>query len=587
LKALAPEPPFLVFPDRAGGFFVFHQPQAVFSGPELSAAESFAQTHDAWLAGGLEYAAAEGPAPGWWGVFPAPMAASWNDLEGWADPGPVFTIPLGSPVSQDQYATAFAGVRAALVSGVTYQVNLTFPLEGRAVAGSWSWRSALRLWLELVRDQGREASFAVLGPADQPTPILVSASPELFFQREGPTVEARPMKGTAIRHSDPARDAAHRHELATGTKTRAENLMVTDMLRNDLGRLAVPGGISVPQLFEVEAYPTVWQMTSTVRAQVPAELTLTALMGALFPCASITGAPKVSTQRVITATEAFPRGWYTGTLGWHRPGSPLAGPTRSRFSVLIRTLVFGETGAFRLGVGGGVVWDSTAEGEWAEAWAKARFLASSRRTFSLTEAILWEPGAGYFLLPEHEARLQAACRDFGGTLVPGTLEAELDTEVARLHAAGLPSPFKLRVLVDPQFRLRVEGEPLPFLPDELKVGLAPRAFGPDSLVFRKYKTTDRRVYDENKRSGVDQTIHFNERGELTESTSMTLVLEKEGRFLTPALSSGLLDGTFRTQLLAEGRLEEAVLPVGALEEAERVWLVNSVRRWKATKLISG
>ena len=575
----------MVFPDQAGGFFVFHEPLACFPGAELDAAEGFARGQDAWLAGGLEYAAAEGPAPGWWGVFSRPLGASWADLELWADPSPVLTGPLSSPVSEADYHASFDQVRDALRSGITYQVNLTFPVEGQAVAASWSWRSALRLWIELIKDQGREASFAVLGTKDRPFPILVSASPELFFQREGAVVEARPMKGTATRHPDPASDAAHRHELATSSKTRAENLMVTDMLRNDLGRLAEAGGVSVPRLFEVEAYPTVWQMTSTVRARVAADLSLNALMEALFPCASITGAPKVSTQRVIAQAEAFPRGWYTGTLGWHRPGSPAAGPTRSRFSVLIRTLVFDETAAFRLGAGGGVVWDSTPEGEWAEAWAKTRFLVSTRRKFDLTEAVLWEPEAGFFLLFEHEARLAAACREFGGALVPGKLKSELEAEVSRLQGLGLPGPFKLRVLVDPRFQLRAEGEALSWLPDVLTVALAPRPFGPESLLYRKYKTTDRRVYTENKVPGVDQTIYFNEKGELTESTSMTLVLEKDGKFRTPALSSGLLDGTYRARLIADGVLEEVVLPVEALAAADKIWLVNSVRRWKAATMV--
>jgi len=278
------------------------------------------------------------------------------------------------------------------------------------------------------------------------------------------------------------------------------------------------------------------------------------------------------------------RGWYTGTLGWHRPGSPVAGPSRSRFSVLIRTLVFGQDGAFRLGVGGGVGWASTDQGEWDEAWAKTRFLGPTVRTFSLTEAILWEPGPGYFLLEEHERRLRSACEAWGGRLDPAGMVRALDAEVARLAGAGVAAPYKLRVLVDPEFVLSVQGEPLPPMADVLTVALATRPFGPESLLWRRFKTSNRRVYDEARVPGADQTLHFNERGELTESTSMNLVLERDGRMLTPALSAGLLDGTYRSRLVALGELTEAVLTVDDLRSADRIWLVNSVRRWKSARL---
>lgn len=590
MNALLPlKPPFLVFPDQAGGFLVFAAPCEVFAGAELAAAEAQARRQAGWLAGGLQYAAAESSALGWWGVFERPYGVTREDLELLADRSPVVTGPLVPVLSHAQYDAGFERVRAALATGLSYQVNLTFPLEGLAVSGSpWSWRAALRLWLDVTAAQGREAVFAALGDEIHAEPLLVSASPELFFSREGSTVRARPMKGTALRNPDSARDALLRHELATSPKTRAENLMVTDMLRNDLGRVALPGGVTVPQLFEVEAYPTVWQMTSTVQAEVEPDLSLSSLMEALFPCASITGAPKVSTQAVIAEAEPISRGWYTGTLGWHRPPSAIGGQARSRFSVLIRTLVFdSDPGAFRLGVGGGVVWDSTAEAEWQEAWAKTRFLANTARAFDLTEALLWEPGSGWFLLPEHEARLAAACRDFGGPFSPSELRSALDNEVSRLLSAGLAGPFKVRVLVDPQFRVSVHAEPVSSQPDELTAALAPRPLGPESLLWRRYKTSDRRVYTENQVEGVDQTLYYNERGELTESTTMTLVLEEDGEFVTPALSCGLLAGTYRDRLLTEGQLREAILPIARLATADQVWLVNSVRKWKRVRLVGG
>jgi para-aminobenzoate synthetase/4-amino-4-deoxychorismate lyase len=575
------QPPLVIVPDREGGFLVFSRPLSIWDGPALAQAEALAREHGAWLAGGLRYAEAETEAPGWWGVFEQPVVMSPTELAAEADPSPVIIGPLLVESNRDAYGRSFAVVREELARGTTYQTNLTFAVTGRAVsAPAWSWRSALRLWLELTAAQGREAVFAVLD--ELATTVVASASPELFFARLGDEVETRPMKGTAPRDPDPARDAAHRHELATSVKNRAENLMVTDMLRNDLGRLAVPGGVSVPRLFEIEEYPTVWQMTSTVLAHLKPGISLAGLMAALFPCASITGAPKLSTQHLIARVEDSPRGWYTGTFGWYKPGSALSGPDRGRFSVLIRTLTLNGP-EFRLGVGGGVVWDSTAEEEYAEAWAKTRFLDATRRSFSLTEALLWEPEGGFFLLDEHERRLAAACRDFGGTLDIKALRHALDAEVSRLRVVS-PGPFKLRVLIDPSFAVRVEGEDVGTMPETLTVALATKPLRPETLLWRRYKTTIRGVYDALKVPGADQTIYYNERGELTESTSMNLVLETGGRFLTPALSSGLLDGTFRSRLIAEGRIEEAVLSIDSLKTADTIWLVNSVRRWKKAVL---
>lgn len=581
-----PAPPFLVFPDQEGGFFVFQDPLGVWAGGELADAEAQARSVGGYLAGGLQYGPFGPGSPGWWGVFSRPAAVTRAVLESWADPCAVVVGALSSSLSEDEYGHRFAAVRTALAAGESYQANLTFPIRGKAVSGPpFAWPSALRLWLDLIAGQGREASFAVLGTKGRPGTILVSASPELFFRGEGASVETRPMKGTALRHADPVADAASRQELEVSLKNRAENLMVTDMLRNDLGRLAVPGSVTVPRLFEIEGYPTVWQMTSTVRAELAAGTTLSALMAALFPCASITGAPKVRTQQILEAVETSPRGWYTGTLGWYRPGSAIDGPGRSRFSVLIRTLVFeGTSGDFTLGVGGGIVWDSTPGDEWAEAWAKTRFLDPVLRRFSLTEAVLWDPDTGFFLLEDHEARLTSACRAFGGSLVEGQFTQALDREVRRLVASGTEGPLKLRASVDPGFNLQVEGESLSAMPEVLSVSLAARPFGPETLLVRRFKTTARRVYEEAKVPGADQTLHYNERGELTESTSMTLVVEKDGQMFTPALAAGLLDGTFRSHLVRLGDLIETTLWVEDLADADRIWLINSVRRWKPVRI---
>jgi len=566
LNPSRPCPPFLLFPDQGGNFLLFAEPWAVFE--SVHQAERAAQEKDGWLAGGLPYPdrAAAPESAGWWGVFPRPQTQTLAQVKIWADQGPVFAGPLVPEVSPVEYQHAFEQVHAALKRGDSYQVNLTFRLRGRAASGqAWGWPSALRLWLDAIPGQTNAACFAVLGTKEQPFPVVVSASPELFFRQEGSTVWSKPMKGTAPASSSPDLTA----------KLKAENLMITDMVRNDLGQVAVPGSVAVPQLFEWERYPTVWQLTSTVRAGLPPSLTFARLAEALFPAASITGAPKHRTREIIAQVEASPRGWYTGTLGWHRPASAIDGPALSRFSVLIRTLVFeDDEPRFVLGVGGGIVWDSQVNDEWDEALTKARFLKPVQRDFDLVEALLWQPETGYSLLKEHTARLSAACRDFGGTWN----QTEWDELLANA-SAGLTEPSKVRVLLSPDFRLAAEAETIKISPGSLSYALAAEPCGPETLLWRRYKTTRRGIYNASRVPGADQTLHFNQRGELTESTTMNVVLEIGGKKLTPALSSGLLDGTLRRHLVDKGELKEQVLLVDDLKKADRVWLINSVRGW--------
>jgi para-aminobenzoate synthetase/4-amino-4-deoxychorismate lyase len=527
-------------------------------------------------------------------VFERPEFWSFEQVAAFASLAKVWVSPLQPEWDDAAHEQAVSGVKAALRAGESYQVNLTFCLNGRAFAGSsdsapWGWATALRLWLDLLapggdlsKGQGQNGAFAWFGPGN---PLIVSLSPELFFERSAETVFAKPMKGTATRHAEANLDAQARDQLFQSPKERAENLMITDMIRNDLGRLAVAGSVQVPQLFSVEAYPTVWQLTSTVTARVPPTTSLADLFAALAPCASITGAPKLSTQRLIAELETQPRGWYTGTLGW-------SGPSNSHFNVLIRTLVFSDQGKpdFRLGVGGGIVWDSDAAREYAEALAKSRFLHSRQRDFDWLESVLWEPQTGFFLADLHRQRLLLSCRSWGepdrpelasGAVWQRLLDEAVESVVASDPAQG--HPLKVRVLLGLGGRFFTEAAPLDPQPDELTWVLAEEPLTDAELLFRQHKTTRRDVYTQAKLADADQTVFFNQRGELTESSSFNLVLDIGGELVTPALSSGLLAGTFRQHLLDRGMVHEAAIPVSALAKAEAVWFINSVRRWKKGK----
>ncbi len=550
----------------------------MFEGTDLQHAEALIDSQGGFLAGGWQYAPAETLAPGWWGVFPTVELLDRAALLALASQEVPFLSSLFPEWEPADYNPAFQAVRQALADGDTYQINLTFGLTGRALtAETWSPRAALRLWLELLapdgkpeNGQGAEGVFAWLGEA---FPLIVSLSPELFFERQGSHLKARPMKGTALRDANPLRDQANRRQLAASEKDRAENLMITDMLRNDLGRLAVPGSVKVPRLFEIEGYPTVWQMTSTVEAELPARAhRLETLLTALAPCASITGAPKLRSQQLIAAVESSPRGWYTGTLGWSTAEA-------AHFNVLIRTLVF-ESAAhpeFRLGVGGAVVWDSVLEAEYAEAIAKSRFVRSRQRDFDLLESLLWEPEAGYFLSREHFERLSASAAYWGSRVDRQVFDRVLNELPRAAH------PLKVRVLLKPDGRLVAEAAPLGASPPVVTWALARRPWDSATRLLREHKTTARAVYDELAVPGADQTIYWTPEGLLTEGTTTNLVVQRGEDFRTPALSAGLLPGTFRRHLLETGVVREAELTADDLRAADTVWLVNSVRRWQKGK----
>jgi para-aminobenzoate synthetase/4-amino-4-deoxychorismate lyase len=456
------------------------------------------------------------------------------------------------------YARALTCIQEHIAAGDTYQVNYTFPLEADFAGDPEALFARL-----LAAQRPSQAAFLDLGRF-----ALASSSPELFFRRERDHLTTRPMKGTSVRGLTAEEDDRCAVALQASLKDRAENLMIVDLLRNDLGRVARFGSVRVPALFEVERYPTLLQMTSTVIATSGAALP--EVLAALFPCGSITGAPKRRTMEIIAALEPSPRGVYTGAIGWAAPDGTAS------FNVAIRTAVVDrEKSRVVFGVGSGVVADSTAESEYAECLLKARILHEP--AFSLIETLAFTPQDGYWLLDDHLARLISSARYFGVRIEVERLCRDLLALGARLEG-----PHKVRLLVDQGGESRLEALPLP--PPKgrpLRVGLARNAVESRS-VWLYHKTTRREVYDVAlaSRPDCDDVLLWNERGELTEASSASLVLEAAPGLVTPPLSCGLLPGLFRARLLAAGRVREEVVRAADLAPGRRIFLVNSVRGWR-------
>ncbi len=485
--------------------------------------------------------------------------------------GPPGSYRLGRwrpAVRRAEYRATVAAIRAAIARGETYQANYTFPLVA-------PFQGDLDAWYRDLRAAQGPGLAAWLDLGDT---VVLSISPELFFRRDGDRVQARPMKGTAARGRWAEEDEAAGRRLADSAKDRAENVMIVDLVRNDLGRVAVPGTVRVPRLFEVERRPTLWQMTSTVEARLRPGVTLAELLGALFPCGSVTGAPKAQTMRLLRQIEREPRGFYCGAIGLLRPGGDAI------FSVPIRTLTADRrAGTVRLPVGSGVTWCSGADDEYAECLLKARFARARPRRFDLLETLRLEDGR-YAYLHGHLARMRASARYFGFPWRTGAALAAL-RERRALHPH---EAWRVRLLAGRDGGFRTEAAPLPgsFGPRRLALDDRP-VQSRDVLLY--HKTTRRSLYDRalRRHPEADDVLLVNERGELTESCFANLVLTIDGRRLTPPLDAGLLPGIARRALLRQGEIEEADLTPADLARAEAIHLVNSVRGWMPAEGVGG
>ncbi len=502
------------------------------------------------------------------GLYPQPRLIS---LPQPASPKPAL---IWSPtVSRATYNSAIQQIKHHIADGRTYQVNYTMRLQTDFNADAWNF------FLHLAQGQNNHAAYIDMGRF-----VVASASPELFFQLDGETVTCRPMKGTTRRGRTTLEDAEQAQWLKDSEKNRAENVMIVDMIRNDLGRIAKTGSVNVPELFETEKYPTLWQMTSTVQATTDAPLTK--IFSALFPCASITGAPKVSTMRIISELETTPRKIYTGSIGYIAPNC------KAKFNVAIRTaLIDRETKTAEYGVGGGIVWDSESGDEYEEALLKARVLTESPPQFSLLETMLWTPEEGFFLRKKHIARLLDSAEYFGfSSSRRGGVPPPLSTEILETHlnkvSSKFTSPQRVRLLIDKFGEIQIEHTPFESIDKSLRVHLANKPINSND-VFLFHKTTHRAIYENAKKNfpNFDDILLFNERGELTEFTIGNLVVKMEGKFYTPPISCGLLAGTFREYLIETGQVVERIIRVDEIEKCEKIFFVNSVRKWQRVEII--
>jgi para-aminobenzoate synthetase/4-amino-4-deoxychorismate lyase len=374
------------------------------------------------------------------------------------------------------------------------------------------------------------------------------------------------MKGTAARHTPPA-------ALAASEKDRAENIMIVDLIRNDMGRLAPPGGVRVEDLFRIDPYPTVWQMTSRVIAE-PVMADLGEIFGALFPCGSITGAPKIRAMEIIRELEAEARGLYCGALGWIRPGGDF------RFSVPIRSLLIDKVGSARLNVGSGVVYDSIPASEWAECHLKSRFLTALPKGLRLIETLRYTPGStpgqGSFpFLDEHRSRLKASARTFG---FPFEEAAFLNL----LDGINADKALRVRITLGPEGDFTLEQADLAMGTPATNpsIVLSPLRTSSSDILFR-HKTTARALYDAELARvmglGHFDALFMNEQGALTEGARSNLFVERDGILLTPPLEAGVLNGVLRQHLLQEGKAREAHLNLDDLRQAEAVFMGNGLR----------
>jgi para-aminobenzoate synthetase/4-amino-4-deoxychorismate lyase len=498
----------------------------------------------------------------WFGLF---EAAHVRPHDGPVAAGTYQVDRIEPSLDRAGFAAGFERIKEYLAAGDTYQVNFTFKLLGR-FAGE-----ARALFADLVSAQ-RGGCSAFLSNGEW---SICSASPELFFAVDGMTISARPMKGTAARGRTVAEDQLRREDLRTSEKQRAENVMVVDMVRNDLGRIADVGSVQVPALFDLERYPNVWQMTSLVEGRTSASLD--EIFAALHPSASVTGAPKVRTMEIVRSLEPHARGIYTGAIGHIRPDGG------ARFNVAIRTAVIEHrSGAIEFGTGSGIVWDSEMSAEYDECLLKSSVLGRRVPPFELLETIRWSPGTGFFLLARHLARLRSSAEYFGFSLDEPALTDAL-ADIVR----GNAEPARVRLLLAKTGAVRAERSALSTTGIPMRVVLAGDPIDPQD-VFLFHKTTNRGVYDAAFRSaaarGFDEAILWNPAGEVTEATTANIVVEMKGRRVTPPITCGLLGGTYRADLLERGEIEEAVIAVDALTRADRLWLINSVHEWREAVL---
>jgi para-aminobenzoate synthetase/4-amino-4-deoxychorismate lyase len=489
-------------------------------------------------------------------------------------------------LSQAEYSERIARIHEWIRAGDVYQLNFTAPFSVAAPG------SAAALYARLRARQ--PVDYGAFLHSDSGHRIL-SFSPELFFRidHDGATrrIVTRPMKGTARRGRTTLEDREIADWLAHDPKNRSENVMIVDLVRNDLGRVAQTGSVKVQELFAVERYPTLWQMTSTVSADLRPEVGFHDVFRALFPCGSVTGAPKVRATQLIAELEDAPRGVYTGAIGFFSPRQTV-------FNVAIRTLELdGERGI--MGAGSGVVIDSDAAQEFRECLLKAEFLtglgASTTSPISentpivsqpdklfLIETLLWD--GGYPLLELHLDRLEDSAAYFDFACDRAAVRASLEDHARPFAGAAPSSKRRVRLLLDSEGNAQIGSEELPPLLDPNRTGRVclsdVRTDPEDRMLF--HKTTNREIYnrafEQAVRDGFDDVLFLNLKDEVTEGAISNVFVVKDGRWFTPPIECGLLAGVYRRHLLeTRPEIEERVLFLEDLRTADSIYICNAVR----------
>lgn len=456
-----------------------------------------------------------------------------------------------------KYSKTIAKIKQYLMSGDTYQVNQTFKIKFNFQGDSFS------LYQTLKNSQPTAYSAYINTGKQQ----IISLSPELFFKIEKGKIWSRPMKGTFSRGLTWEEDQANKQELKANKKIRAENLMITDLLRNDLGRICRQ--VKTSRLFEIETYPSLHQMTSTISGKLKKKTTIKEIFTALFPCGSITGAPKIATMKIIKDLEPNPRNIYCGAIGFISPKNTAC------FNVAIRSaLIKGKKG--ELGVGGGIVYDSNPKTEYQEACLKAKFFSRPAEKFSLIETMLWQKGKGIFLLDLHLTRLKNSAQYFA---IP--INIEKIKHQLKKTCASLKTPSKIRLQPSNDAgSLSIEIFKLEDNTKPLKIKLSNQRLNPQNI-FLYHKTTNRKLYDKElalaKQEGFDEVIFLNKKQQVCEGAISSIFIQKNNKLYTPPVSCGLLPGILRQHLLNKSKAQEKILYLKDLKTADKLFIGNSVR----------
>ena len=566
--------------------FEFVDAQQVFAARELGEVTGVLRAAEAaalagsWVVGFVTYEAASAfddafPTTSGSGVLPLAWFTAFARRDEVELVQPAACGPFVADVQRagggEWYQAGVEQVRRLIEAGDVYQVNLTDRVRCRLTADPFD------LYRSMVATQGGAFNaFIDLGEA-----VVISASPELFLEVDGDTVVTRPMKGTRRRHGRPECDHELATELLASQKDLAENVMIVDLLRNDLTRVSSPGGVSVPELFNVERYDTVWQLTSTVAARLRPEVGLVDVFRATFPCGSITGAPKVSAMRSIERLEQSPRGLYCGAIGMISPSTD-GQRSSSIWSVAIRTAVVDTaSGVLEYGAGGGITYDSVPADEDDELESKTDVLRRARTAFELFETLRLDAHGVHRLAP-HLRRLATSAAYFG---------FPYDTAKIASQVVALPTPHtphRLRIVLERNGHHRVETHPLDELPAQVRLAVsAVRVSSSDP--FLCHKTTRRAVYERARAAHpeADDVLLINERDEVVETTIANLLYRLDNRWYTPPLTSGGLPGIGRQALVADHTVNERVLPLDELPECAEFAVVNSLRGRRPAEILLG